>query len=497
MHDLYTDPLDKIYPGGGGTDLYCMTLRFFWQEWRAGRNKWSKSNEGYDLAKYRGTYLKLYQHPTLDYIFWYDRDEKKIVDEHLNFLFPATLMMQRNTIIVPSRTRTRRVKHKKIFIKPPSTFTNTWDFMSNWCTKTLFIYGVSIIDLDNSFVTERSPNEITLHMPWRKLEPTSDSTYPTDWDQKNKWADENDTYYYQGDPYHWLKDTGYGNQFQLCEQDKTATYNKGTFNKPPTHITGPYDTMGQTYGNYFWGHAENDYDCIEDSRQSKKGEKYKATHIMFNWLVTKYHKSTKKAEEHTRGWTNYWLPLHRETNNTQTWIDQIIQAGPYVTDIEKMPNSFSFALQYKSLWTWGGFTPGDPGPIVKNPCVTDPAIVTSSNLRLGDLDRDGFIKDPKYTLLTALLSQKGRSETEKIYRRFLQKSSGEGTWGSRRFLRSSPREEKSMPSSESEQETQESSSGEETDIEREEEARMARQLKRVLKRRRELREFIRKRLKQE
>lgn len=61
----------KIAIMAGGWSIGCFSLHILWQEHQYHKNRWSTSNCGFDLAKYRGTTIYLQQHEDIDYIFFW------------------------------------------------------------------------------------------------------------------------------------------------------------------------------------------------------------------------------------------------------------------------------------------------------------------------------------------------------------------------------------------------------------------------------------------
>lgn len=133
----------------GGWVVGELTLKKFFEDWKLQRNLWSKTNCGFDLARYRGTWMTLYPAEEVDYIFWWDTDygntgEFKTLVSNIH---PAILINRPNTTVVLSRRTTGRYKPKTVYIPSPTVFGNKWRQMSEWANSGLAVFAITIIDL--------------------------------------------------------------------------------------------------------------------------------------------------------------------------------------------------------------------------------------------------------------------------------------------------------------------------------------------------------------
>ncbi|QUW04985.1 ORF1 [Torque teno equus virus 2] len=116
--------------------------------------KWSTSNKGFDLCRYFGTRITLWPNKEYDYVFWYDReyntDDWTSVKEYLH---PVILFQTPRRIIVRSNKNGRR-RPKKVWIKPPAVFGTQWLQTSQICKYGLFMYAISVIDLDTPYTND-------------------------------------------------------------------------------------------------------------------------------------------------------------------------------------------------------------------------------------------------------------------------------------------------------------------------------------------------------
>ncbi|AYP28722.1 MAG: ORF1 protein [Thetatorquevirus procy5] len=151
----WNDPKER-QPGhftimGGGAALHHFTLSLFYDEYLKRRNIWTRSNDGFDLAKYHGTKITLWPHEDLTYLFWWESDFLQITPTQYQLLHPAIAMNRRNHKIILSRKLGNRRK-TRVFIQPPSTMTSTWAFMTKWCDIPLFRMGFTLCNLYDPFM---------------------------------------------------------------------------------------------------------------------------------------------------------------------------------------------------------------------------------------------------------------------------------------------------------------------------------------------------------
>lgn len=132
----------------GGWMVGQLGLDAFYKDFLEGRNRWSQTNCGFDLAKYRGTHITLYPTQSVDYIFWFDTDygqfnEFKTLVQHIH---PAILLNSPHTTVVLSKETRGTYRPKRVFIPPPTIFGNKWSTQSDWAGRGLAVFAVSVID---------------------------------------------------------------------------------------------------------------------------------------------------------------------------------------------------------------------------------------------------------------------------------------------------------------------------------------------------------------
>lgn len=131
---------------GGGVTLKLFNLNFLWKEHKLYHNYWSRTNDGFDLARYYGTKFYLPPHRDMDYIFWYDREAGTYTPQDYMRGHPAQLLNCKTAVYVRSQTYGRQTKTKKVMIRPPSNITNVWKYQPDWFNYPLFLWGISLVD---------------------------------------------------------------------------------------------------------------------------------------------------------------------------------------------------------------------------------------------------------------------------------------------------------------------------------------------------------------
>lgn len=161
----------------GGWSVGNMSLNQLYLEHKWFKNRWSRSNCGFDLVKYRGCTLYLPQHAFIDYIFFVD-SEYKSLDKFLQEmdLHPLQLITHPSAILVKSRERAGPRRTRKVYVPRPSWWSSGWSSMAAMATEGLFCWFAIAIDLDNPWIGKyQRPNNDTNGGWW-----TSDRWY-TKW----------------------------------------------------------------------------------------------------------------------------------------------------------------------------------------------------------------------------------------------------------------------------------------------------------------------------
>nr|UHK06993.1 MAG: ORF1 [Torque teno midi virus] len=127
-------------PGGGGFGTEVFTLKWLYQQWLAHNNIWTASNENTDLCRYTGTKIVLYRHPTVDFIFSYDRMPPFNINKFTYAeLQPQNMLLHRHKKIILSRRTNPRGKIKHVIkIGPPKQMITKWFFQRDFAAAHLF-----------------------------------------------------------------------------------------------------------------------------------------------------------------------------------------------------------------------------------------------------------------------------------------------------------------------------------------------------------------------
>lgn len=158
----------------GSLSLYAMYLEHLYS-----KNRWSVSNCGFDLAKYRGTTFYLPQHATIDYIFFYD-SEYQDLDKFLEHtdLHPLLLITHPQTILIKSKNRAGPRRTRKVYIPRPAWWPSGWSDMRNIAKTGLFCYFIMAIDLDNPWIGKYQNPYDGAHGAW-----WTDQKWLTKWNE--------------------------------------------------------------------------------------------------------------------------------------------------------------------------------------------------------------------------------------------------------------------------------------------------------------------------
>lgn len=369
----------------GGTSILYLSLDFFYLENQRWHNRWSNSNEGYDLARYFGTRVWFPPHDTLWYIVNYDTEFQKTTGGY-QFAQPFIMMLTKRHKIVKPRVFGGR--GKKMFIPPPSIFNTSWFKMSGYCNAALAKIQCSLLNVKNGMMHS---GQTVLFIKIGE-EADNDSVYNGRWIGYNqsKWNTRPATIYYR-----WDWDDGTGNEIAL------------PYAKNPTNEAG-WNIMkwDAPYWMWFWGRRFDDF--LGNSGVISSDPAYLC--VKLKWYPIK---SDNEQGPHTDPTKKVWINLFQPTLNTGNALVtlgpatclRIASFGPSAmgfTDF-KDENQFSIPMFYQSIWQWGGTVQGAVEHIA-NPCdkkpgavfVANPATVADTVIRPWDMDKSGFINPDKF-----------------------------------------------------------------------------------------------------
>nr|UHM26939.1 MAG: ORF1 [Torque teno midi virus] len=136
-------------PGGGGFGAELYTLEYLYQQWIARKNIWTKSNDYKDLVRFLWCTIKLYRHPTTDFVARYNRQPPFLLEQdYYNSIHPLMLMLSKHHKIIPSLKRKPGGKpYVKIKIKPPKQMLTKWFFQQDFAEQGLFTIEAAACNL--------------------------------------------------------------------------------------------------------------------------------------------------------------------------------------------------------------------------------------------------------------------------------------------------------------------------------------------------------------
>ncbi|XBA84105.1 ORF1 [torque teno Delphinidae virus 3] len=241
---------------GGGFGFLDWDLNMLYSESLMKRNKWSRSNYGFDFARFKYAKLKLYRHEGVSYIAKYYQGYKVTDKMTWMDLHPAVLIMDKERVIVAADRRIpvlRRHKPKKIIIKRPPDMTTEWYTMCELGHLLLFRLGISVIDFQEPFqqsldksgqyylsVGYRTPDRRTLRN-YQRATGTAGAYLPAD---VRLWGKSWVTW---GGPINSI--LPYGNQTTWCgnKYPELSNGEKGVMPTLPNRPTGCYGPSEQQY----------------------------------------------------------------------------------------------------------------------------------------------------------------------------------------------------------------------------------------------------------
>nr|USL90487.1 MAG: ORF1 [Torque teno virus] len=152
IHEEDIPPRGASY--GGNFANYTFSLAGLYDQYLLHRNKWSRTNQDLELARYLFTTIKLYRHESVDYIATYNRTGPFQVNP-LSYMFthPLLMLLSKHHIVVPSlKTKPRGKRYKKIRIKAPKLMLNKWYFARDICDIGLFQLSITGLELSNPWL---------------------------------------------------------------------------------------------------------------------------------------------------------------------------------------------------------------------------------------------------------------------------------------------------------------------------------------------------------
>nr|UHM26879.1 MAG: ORF1 [Torque teno midi virus] len=147
-------------PGGGGFGCEVYSLQYLYEQWKAQQNIWTKSNDYKDLVRYTGCKLKIFRHPTTDFIVRYSRTAPfNIQKDTYTNIHPQKMLLSRHHRVILSRQNKPNAKPAiTINIKPPKQMINKWFFQEEFTKYDLFQIDASAANLQYSYFGPNTQN---------------------------------------------------------------------------------------------------------------------------------------------------------------------------------------------------------------------------------------------------------------------------------------------------------------------------------------------------
>nr|WGN90613.1 ORF1 [Banfec anellovirus 2] len=380
---------------GGGVDCSTMNLLDLYWEEKFYRAYWTKSNQGFNMAKYKGCKLTLWPQQFFSYIFWWSTDDLIADAEPLTFCHPSQMILAKQHVVVPRYYGQFKKKPVIIYIKPPSSLNSQWFYTVDLAKKPLVKWRASLINFET---------------PWTGFIDKNTTGVPlTVWMYKSSEASGNSNIVY----YPLFDD---GTEVSLCYWEIPWNDRKNGPNTGSTQAPGfwPNDAAFQKLLIPFWlyafGRNANYYLDQQEYHMPKASTHKEWGLFLFIMIQTKNnawrHENGKLIEKKDKFYLKY------------EQVAQIAASGPWVE--KQIPNGVNFILEYKFYFQWGG-TPGTKLPPVAPAAgepvwpkatyrwpqslradIRDPQTVTAEVLGDEDYDSDGIVTDAALRRITKL-----------------------------------------------------------------------------------------------
>ncbi|UPW41519.1 ORF1 [Neotofec virus RodL2_6] len=388
-------PSNKFLPHwlGGGVDSSTMTLLdLYWEEqfWRA---YWSKSNQGYNMAKYDGCKITLWPQQFFSYIFWWSTEDLVADNVPLTFCHPSQMILARQHVVIPRYYGQFRKRPVVIKIKPPTKLLHQWYLTKDIAKEPLVKWRASLIDFETPWTG--FINKATVGVPmdvWMFF--TSDS------------SKQQRIYYFP------IFDAGGGMAIKFHQlgwnagNDGPSTSYQGFW-----PIDAAFDTVLVPFYIFAFGRPANFYEDTKDMHLPQGSNKNLGN---FLFCMLKEPNNAWRMEDGTpiKKANKFYLKYHQ--------VATIAASGPWVE--KQIPDGVNFIMEYKFYFQWGGTpatklpptAPAEGGPNWPASTVTyrwpqsfranirDPSAVTDEVLGDEDYDSGGLITDAALRRITNL-----------------------------------------------------------------------------------------------
>lgn len=142
------------YDGGGGFAITQFTLNGLYELFIKAQNWWTQSNCFLPLIRYFGCQLTFYRSESYDYVAHVHRClPLKATDELYMSSQPYIMLLSKKCIRIHCKKNTKSKKpYKKVFVKPPTQYTNKWMFQADMCNQPLLIVQTAACSFDRMYL---------------------------------------------------------------------------------------------------------------------------------------------------------------------------------------------------------------------------------------------------------------------------------------------------------------------------------------------------------
>nr|UHM27211.1 MAG: ORF1 [Torque teno midi virus] len=149
-------------PSGGGFGCEQYTVKYLYEQYQAGNNIWTKSNQYKDLIRYMRCRITFFRAPETDFIVSFSRQPPFELNK---FTYPSChphqqLLAKHKKIIYSLQTKPNGRYKTSIVIKPPKQMLNKWFFTSNFCKFPLFLLKGAAMQLNYSYLGCCNANQL-------------------------------------------------------------------------------------------------------------------------------------------------------------------------------------------------------------------------------------------------------------------------------------------------------------------------------------------------
>ncbi|XBA83988.1 ORF1 [torque teno Delphinidae virus 40] len=171
----FIDPITHRYHGGG-LAFNDFSLNMLYLEHEKLRNTWTRSNYGFQFARFLKGRFTLYRHPYVSYMAKFFQGSAIHKNQTYMDIHPGYIYLHRKKVIMAANNRVpdrKKFKKKKIRFRAPKDLTKQWYDMNELGQHILIRLGVTIADFLNPFenATDGSGNyyyTIGYHTPDRR-----------------------------------------------------------------------------------------------------------------------------------------------------------------------------------------------------------------------------------------------------------------------------------------------------------------------------------------